>query len=318
MPARALPHLPWRKPKIESGPLRLTARRLYILPTKAGLVFGLLLLGLLVGAMNYGVSLAYLFTFWFAGLGVVGMLHTQRNLSGLTLHALPTAPVFAGENVEFTLRVENGGRLPRHQIRIRHPQGTGQAVDIPAGGDGRIHLILPQPQRGWRRPGRFSVYSEYPLGLFRCWSVMELDWGVLVYPVPAGDTRPFPAPESNDDDGPAPRGEGADFAGLRGYQPGDPPRRIAWKSAARGGQNLLTKQFASGGIQALWLDWRLTPEPDAEARLSRLARWVLDAHAAGLAFGLRLPAREIPPRMGEAHLRQCLEALATHGQEARQ
>ena len=97
MSARALPYLPWRKPRIESTPLRLTARRLYILPTRAGLVFGLLLLGLLVGAMNYGVSLAYLFTFWFAGLGVVAMLHTQRNLHGLTLYELPTAPEFVGD-----------------------------------------------------------------------------------------------------------------------------------------------------------------------------------------------------------------------------
>ena len=86
MSTRALPYLPWRKPAVESGPLCLTSRRLYILPTWSGLVFAALLLGLLVGAINYGVSLVYLFTFWFVGLAVVGMLHTQRNLSGLVLH----------------------------------------------------------------------------------------------------------------------------------------------------------------------------------------------------------------------------------------
>ena len=313
-PLSALPYLPWRKPRIESGPIRLTARRLYILPTRAGLVFGLLLLGLLVGAMNYGVSLAYLFTFWFAGLGVVGMLHTQRNLAGLVLHALPTAPVFVGENARFSLRVANAGRLGRRRLGLRHALGEGAAADIPAGSGQVLSLDLPQPQRGWRRPGRFSVFSAYPLGLFRCWSVMELDWGVLVYPAPAPDRLPFPAPEGQDEAGAAPRGEGSDFAGLRGYQSGDPPRRIAWKSAARGGRDLLTKQFAGGGVVGLWLDWRQTPERDPEARLSRLTRWVLDAHAAGLSYGLRLPGREMAPQAGEAHLRQCLEALATFGQ----
>ena len=313
-PSRALPYLPWRKPRVEAGPIRLTARRLYILPTKAGLVFGLLLLGLLVGAMNYGVSLAYLFTFWFAGLGVVGMLHTQRNLAGLVLHALPSAAVFVGENATFTLRAENPGRLARQQLALRHPAGWGAAADIPAGGDGRIGLDLAMPGRGWHRPGRFSVFSTYPLGLFRCWSVMELDWGVLVYPAPAPDRLPFPNSAGQDEAGAAPRGEGSDFAGLRGYQPGDPPRRIAWKSAARGGRDLLTKAFAGGSSQGLWLDWHQTPERDPEARLSRLTRWVLDAHGAGLNFGLRLPGREIPVQAGEAHLRQCLEALATYGQ----
>ena len=312
---RALPYIPWRKPRIESGPIRLGARRLYILPTRAGLVFAVLLLGLLVGAINYGVSLAYLFTFWFAGLGVVGMLHTQRNLSGLELNPLPAAPVFAGERAEFILRVDNPGRGPRRRLRLRHPDHEGPAADVAAREDGRVTLSIPQPRRGWHRPGRFSLHSEFPLGLFRCWSVMELDWGVLVYPAPAATALPLPAPDSSEEEGPAARGEGADFAGLRGYQPGDPPRRIAWKAVARGGLDLVTKQFASGGARGLWLDWRLAPEREPEARLSRLCRWVLDAHAAGLPFGLRLPGLEIPAQTGEAHLRQCLEALARFGQK---
>jgi uncharacterized protein (DUF58 family) len=313
MAARALPHLPWRKPRIESGPVRLTARRLYILPTKAGLVFGLLLLGLLVGAMNYGVSLAYLFTFWFAGLAVVGMLHTQRNLSGLVLRAGAAPPVFAGETAAFSLHVDNPGGPARHGVALHHPLGRGEARDIPAGATGTLELRLPQVRRGWHAPGRFSLFSTFPLGLFRCWCVLELDWGVLVYPAPAADALPFPLAETDQGDDPAPRIEGAEFAGLRGYQPGDPPRRIAWKAVARGGRDLVTKQFAGGSLHGLWLDWRLAPERDTEARLSRLTRWVLDAHAAGLAFGLRLPNREIPLQAGGAHLRTCLEALAREG-----
>ena len=47
-----------------------------------------------------------------------------------------------------------------------------------------------------------------------------------------------------------------------------------------------------------------------EARLSRLTAWVLAAHRAGAAFGLRLPGLEIALAQGEAHRRVCLEALA--------
>ncbi|TXT17115.1 MAG: hypothetical protein FD132_2572, partial [bacterium] len=149
MLARALPHLPWRKPRIEAGPVRLTARRLYILPTRAGLVFGVLLLGLLVGAINYGVSLAYLFTFWFVGLAVVGMPHTQRNLSGLTLRAGAAPPVFAGESAVFSLHVDNAGGAARRGIALHHPLGVGEARDIPAGGCASLELRLPQARRGW-------------------------------------------------------------------------------------------------------------------------------------------------------------------------
>jgi len=308
----ALPYLPWRKPILESGPLRLTSRRLYLLPTRSGLLFGLLLLGLLVGAINYGVSLVYLFTFWFVSLGVVGMLHTQRNLTGLILHGGATAPVFAGENALFHLRVENPSRLPRQRIGLRHAQGQGEPGDIPAAAEAVIDLPLPQTERGWKTPGRFAIHSEFPLGLFRCWSVLELDWGVLVYPRPAAEGMPPPASDDGDEEASAARREGLEFDGLRDYQPGDATRRIAWKASARRGDKLLTKQFASATGQCLWLSWWQTPERDVEGRLSRLTRWVLDAHAAGLAYGLKLPGRVLPPRTGAAHLRQCLEALARH------
>jgi len=63
----------------------------------------------------------------------------------------------------------------------------------------------------------------------------------------------------------------------------------------------------------LWLDWRATPDTlTPEGRLSRLARWVIDAHAAGLSFGLRLPDMTIPPAPGDAQRDRCLEALALY------
>lgn len=309
-----LTSLPWRRHTVESGPVVLGARRLYILPTRAGLVFALLLLGLLVGAINYGLSLAYLFTFWFAAIAVVAMLHTQRNLSGLVVQAQATAPVFAGDAARFQLRASNAGPRARRGILLEHPAGRGSPADIPAAAAASLELALPQIKRGWQVPGRFAIASTWPLGLFRCWSVLELDWGVLVYPRPADTPLPLPESDAQDEaDGTAARREGQEFAGLRAYQPGDPPRRIAWKVAARGGEHLLSKTYAGSQDRRLWLTWRQAPETDGEARLSRLTRWVLDAHASGIAYGLKLPGRSLPPNSGDLHLRQCLEALARHG-----
>jgi uncharacterized protein (DUF58 family) len=310
--ARRLPELPWREKQPEPGPIRLGNRRLYILPTRAGLVYALLLLGLLVGAINYAVSLAYLFTFWFAALGVIGMLHTQRNLAGLSLHAEPCAPVFAGELAQCRLRIENPARLPRRQLRLGHPGGAQAVADIPANEQTWLTLELPQSRRGWQPIGRVDLSSLAPLGLFRCWSVLRLDWGVLVYPTPAATRRPLPEAEADGGEAGSLRRGDEEFHTLRDYQPGDSTRRIAWRTLARGG-DLMTKQFAGSGGGAIWLDWATLPEHELEARLSRLTRWALDAHAAGLRFGLRLPGRQIDPDSGEAHLRRCLEALARHG-----
>jgi uncharacterized protein (DUF58 family) len=314
----ALPYLPWRPPKPEIGPIRLNARRLYILPTRAGLVFALLLLGLLIGAINYGLSLAYLFTFWFAGVAVVAMLHTQRNLSGLRLVAKSALPVFAGESARLLLEAENPSALKRFRIGLKHPDGIGEACDIPAGGKHDLALNVTFTQRGWHALGRFGIASTYPIGLFRCWSVLELSdanaipFGVLIYPKPAQDALPLPAATGADPDAATNKTDGDDFTGLRAYQAGDTPRRIAWKSAARS-QHLLTKQFSGQQGSTLNLNWTQTPEKETEARLSRLTRWVLDAHAANLPFALTLPGRNIGMGIGEVHLRTCLEALARFG-----
>ena len=107
-----------------------------------------------------------------------------------------------------------------------------------------------------------------------------------------------------------------DFAGLRPHTPSDPPRHIAWKAVARNPEAwpLLVKQFADGAGEELWLDWEhLAGEADDETRLSVLAGWVLAAERGGLAYGLALPGRRLPPANGPAHCERCLEALALHG-----
>jgi uncharacterized protein (DUF58 family) len=104
------------------------------------------------------------------------------------------------------------------------------------------------------------------------------------------------------------RGE-EDFAGLKDYHPGDPPRHIAWKALAHSGE-LLVKEFAGAAEVTPWFDLERTPGQDLEARLEVLTRWILDASGRGQAFGLRLPGTEIAPEPGHAHRQRCLAVLA--------
>lgn len=311
-PGRRRPiRFPWRQPETETGPITLTTRRLYILPTRIGLAFALLMLGLLLASVNYGISLGYLFTFLLGGVGVAGLFHSQRNLLGITLRPLAASPVFAGETAQFRLQLENPDRRLRGAFVLVHPEALSEPIDLAPGESAELHLNLVQPVRGLQRPGRLTLASTWPLGLFRCWTVFALDWGVLVYPRPAANTLPLPAASGAGRQS-AWRQPGDDeFAMLREYRPGDSPRRIAWKSIARG-LPPLTKQFAGAGGDELWLDWADCPEADPEARLSRLTRWALDAEQAGHVWGLALPGRRHPLGRGGRHLEQALTALARH------
>src|SRR5262249_9052293 len=141
------------------------------------------------------------------------------------------------------------------------------------------------------------------------WAYLEFDMHCIVYPRPAPPGMPLPRARASAGEG-AERGEGQeDFHGLRQYHRGDSPRHVAWKVAARD-QGLFTKQFAGRADTELWLDWTLLPgRLGVEEKLSQLARWVLDAHASGLSFGLRIPGHTVDLGTGETQRERCLETL---------
>ena len=86
---------------------------------------------------------------------------------------------------------------------------------------------------------------------------------------------------------------------------------LGWLVARSFGRDdLVSRDALSTQRQQLWLDFAHTGAADLEARLSRLAAWVLMADRLGLDYGLRLPGREIAPDQGPTHQRRCLEALA--------
>ena len=51
----------------------LERRRVYILPSRFGLAYGVTIFAMLLGALNYGSSLGFALTFLLAGLGIVIM-----------------------------------------------------------------------------------------------------------------------------------------------------------------------------------------------------------------------------------------------------
>ena len=57
---------------------------------------------------------------------------------------------------------------------------------------------------------------------------------------------------------------------------------------------------------------------DTETRLSQLSRWVVDADAKDLRYGLCLPGVDIPVDSGESHRHRCLQALALYEDAASQ
>lgn len=297
----------------EAGAIVLAQRRVFILPTRLGVLFALLLLMMLLGAINYTLSLGFVLTFLLVALAFNAMFYTFRNLVRLRVSAGRSEPVFAGEAAQFTLHLANTSRHHRFAIGLSRERRGGSAdayADVPAGAATQLRTSLPTQHRGAMRPGRLTLYTEFPLGLYHAWSYVNPDVTCIVYPRPAPAGLPMPAAEATRGSGTSHGTGHDDFAGLRAYHPGDPPRHVAWKAAARG-QGLLTKQFSGEAAREMWLSWDdLPPRMAVEEKLSCLTRWVLDAHAQNLSYGLRLPGVELAMAGGEAQRGRCLEALA--------
>ncbi|RUQ37525.1 MAG: DUF58 domain-containing protein [Candidatus Competibacteraceae bacterium] len=298
-------------------PIPLTRRRIYILPTRYGYAFAVLLFVLFLWSVNYSNSMGFAFTFLLAAVALNSMWRTHDNLLGLVVHPGSAEAVFAGQEARFGYRLENPGSTPRYGVGVQWQDQTPQYVDVPARGSAVVTLAIPAQRRGWLRPGRIRILTRFPLGLLQSWSWVAFEQSVLVYPCPRGQ-RPLPALQTGGSGGGV--GEqnlgSEDYAGFRPYAPGDSPRRIAWKAATHTEQ-WQVKRFTDQARPELWLDWRLLGIDNVEPRLEQLCQWVLKAESDGLQYGLWVPGQRIEPAHGDSQRRRCLEALALFGEGGR-
>ncbi len=304
--------------------IRLGRKRIYILPTRYGVMFACVLLLMLLGSINYDNSLGYVLTFLLGSLSLVCLLHTYRNLAGITLDGGRASPVFAGQPAHFQLCFDNRGSQQRFALMLqrRNPQSMRQLL-FPARQDeadwqgelranklDKVPIRIEHTQRGRLALGKLTISSSFPLGLFRAWSVLTPGLSCVVYPQPSGSAE-LPYELGAKESGQSGLHEGVDdFLGFREYYPGDSPKYIAWKSYARN-QELLIKRFCGNGSEQISLDWdSLFFVPDQEGRLSQLCRWVVAAESRGLRYSLRLPGQVIPHANGNTHRQECLTCLA--------
>ena len=276
----------------------LTQRNVYILPTAPGFMLGATLLVLLVASINYQLNLGYVLTFLLTGSAVVGMQVCHGTLRGITMHLITPDAHFAGANVTIGVNLLSD----RHSVRY----GIGLAV-------------LGTQRRGLHPVPALTAETRFPLGTFRVWTVWRPAAQVLVYPAPELHPPPLPPGEPRaGGQATVQRQSTGEFDGIRPYRRGDPLKLVVWKKTAKTDE-LVSRDAQQVQRGDLWLDLAHTglsaaagtaSGPALEQALSRLCAWVLLADKQGLHYGLRLAGQEIAPGSGEAHKKNCLQALA--------
>lgn len=288
-------------------PFVLEYRHIFVLPTKFGWGFGMMLVFMALGGLNFNNNMALILVFLLATIAQLTTLIAYRNLSGLKIDYVWSEPVFCGEDAQFRVFVSNGDDRQRLAIQagFRKPQDCRDFK--PCSSESMI-LRHATTKRGLLVMPSFRLETRFPLGLFKAWSWIFPRSRCLVYPAPAQNAPPLPK-TGRGQAGRAEKGDGDEVHGLRKYQAGDSMQRVAWRASARHDE-LYSLEMETPREEACELDWDLLKGGGTENRLSVLTAWVIAADHRQLAYSLKLPGVEIEAGLGAAHRAKCLESLA--------
>ena len=290
-------------------PFELEYRHVFVLPTKFGSGFGLMLIFMALGGLNFNNNMALMLVFLLGTIAQLTTLIAYRNLSGLRVDSIHADPVFSGETANFRVFVSNGDDRQRFAVQAGFKKAQ-DCKDFRMNSCESFHLKQPTQKRGWLEMSSFRLETRFPLGLFKAWSWIFPQTRCLVYPSPAKKAPPLPK-TGHGQSGRSAKGDGDQVHGLRKYQPGDSIQRVAWRASARHNE-LYSLEMETPREEACELDWELLKGGDVETRLSILTAWVIAADHKQLLYSLKLPDAKVPSGNGTSHRSKCLELLALY------
>lgn len=320
----------WLRKRVpESFEHTLSNRNIFILPTKFGFAFIFLDVLLFLLGTNYQNNTILLLSYLFASLFLTVMMHCFFNFSGLKFSSSALNNNFANRKTIVPINILTSRK--HYDINcnfysnvdttsIKNPEII--CVEQTEIGHNQILVPYPSLKRGKHKLGRIKVFSEYPLGLFISWSMLDFSHQITVYPSPIQIKEHQSNLSKLNDDKKSylnrieKSAGNDDFFELKNYVEGESQASIAWKQLARG-QGKLSKHYNSnlGSLHCLKLSEM--PSSFIEDKLSNLCFLILELTKKDQEFGLLLDSSNskiitIKPNSGLQHQQSCLTALAEY------
>lgn len=305
---------------------KLSNRNVFIMPTRFGFAYLFFDLLLFLLGTNYQNNIILLLSFLLASLFITVMMHSFYNFSQLSFSSKAKQNCFAKQTINFPITIT--GHKTHYDINIQFAQPLYfvKEIKLEQCGTEAQEILLPwyAKQRGIHALGRVKVFSEYSLGLFITWSLLDFSHQAIVYPEPKrlSDNQRLliGLNESSAENGVNTHSVAGsdDFSELKNYVLGESQARIAWKQLARG-QGKLSKSYQAQQGSLLWLKLSNMPSSNIEIKLKFLCFLILEYSKSMDNFGLilDLPSNvnqhaviKIEPNSGFQHQENCLIALA--------
>jgi uncharacterized protein (DUF58 family) len=303
----------WLNKRIPAAKMQaLDHQKIFIFPTRFGFWF-LMLAGLLfVLGTNYQNNLMRLLCTFLLSLFLLHLFVSYINFSRLKIRARHCQPAFANENGSLPIVFMYQNHYAQGLVHLswwRTPNIEHVAVQLEPD-ETRGLMPFKFNARGTHTLPRLTLRCDYPLGLFKCWTHLDLDQQVVIYPAPKRCTIRLLDKSSEEHEGHVTTQGGFDeFHNLREFLETDSLSNVAWKHAAKSA-NLMVKTFEQPVGISGWLTFSSCESPSIEEKLAELAYQILILCDKQQVFGLSIPGVDIEPATGNKHKHQCLTALA--------
>jgi len=291
----------------------LNQQKLFIFPTHSGFALLGLILVLLLIAINYENNLVYALVFLLATVLVITVHVTFANLHSLTISGGRNTPVFAGNAGAVAIKLWARSRT-RYDISFINGDYRHLQAEIRPNELGALDINVKPYERGLFSLARLRVESDYPFGLVRCWSWVDISQPLWVYPKPLQPPPLARQDASGNDLQTSPAQMGDDLYAFNAYRPGDPIKHIHWPSVARGAEPQVTVMADQLSDSSFTIDFDDYPGVDLETRLSWLCARVLSASDDNRHYSLVLPSGTLSSNSGDRHRDEALMMLAQFDQ----
>ncbi len=293
-----------------------------------------------LAAISRVQSLPWLIASLLTAALLTGVLWPRWLIQRLSVNRIGPQRAIEGDNVVFTVEVENRGWMPRFMVELvdrlpfvgaaengpnQNEKVLGSLNYVPGGGTRRFEVPLLCEKRGLYRLGPVGLACSFPLAIAEAKKSSNRGVQTLtIYPrvFPILDLSLAGAPSEIHRGGYLlPEGAGtAEFSGLREYRRGDNPRHIHWPTTARR-NDLMVKEFEPLASACLCIALDLAKGTHVGRGNHSTLEYAISiaASAAGYACNHRLRNRlaaeagqslSIASGTGEHHYQLILDALA--------
>lgn len=150
----------------KTNPQILGSQNIYIIPSGFGWAYGVVVLSLFSGAINYQVSTVFLMSFILAIVGFISAWEAHANLKGLSIKLVSVEDTYEGMPAQVRLLIQSNNRMHFGLDFRLNNQSVTRLEKIPPQG---LRFILPlaTTRRGCYTLPKITISSFFLLACFR-------------------------------------------------------------------------------------------------------------------------------------------------------